>query len=227
MNVKFILIFFISAFYYSCNFELIENKGKRLYKLKLPNETNLVFSNNIVESKTISILEYNNMYMGGGVSIGDINNDELPDIFLTANQEPNRLYLNKGNFEFVDITESSGIAGDIGINSWTTGTTMVDINNDGFLDIYVCMIDGFKNLEGINKLYINQGDNTFIESAAEYGLDISTYAHQAAFFDYDIDGDLDMFLVNQAMHTPLSYRSGQIREKRDKMAGDLLFRNEG
>ena len=227
MNVKFILIFFISAFYYSCNFELIENKGKRLYKLKLPNETNLVFSNNIVESKTISILEYNNMYMGGGVSIGDINNDELPDIFLTANQEPNRLYLNKGNFEFVDITESSGIAGDIGINSWTTGTTMVDINNDGFLDIYVCMIDGFKNLEGINKLYINKGDNTFIESAAEYGLDISTYAHQAAFFDYDIDGDLDMFLVNQAMHTPLSYRSGQIREKRDKMAGDLLFRNEG
>ena len=82
MNVKFILIFFISALYYSCNFELIENKGKRLYKLKLPNETNLVFSNNIVESKTISILEYNNMYMGGGVSIGDINNDELPDIFL-------------------------------------------------------------------------------------------------------------------------------------------------
>jgi len=89
------------------------------------------------------------------------------------------------------------------------------------------MIDGFKNLTGINKLYINQGDNTFIESAAEYNLDISTYAHQAAFFDYDIDGDLDMFLVNQAMHTPLSYNPGYIREKRDKMAGDLLFRNEG
>jgi len=207
--------------------DLLEKKNKELYKLKFPVETNLIFSNNIVETETVSILEYNNMYMGGGVSIGDINNDELPDIFLTANQKSNRLFLNKGNFEFVDITESSGIAGDIGIKSWTTGTTMVDINNDGFLDIYVCMIDGFKNLTGINKLYINQGDNTFIESAAEYNLDISTYAHQAAFFDYDIDGDLDMFLVNQAMHTPLSYNPGYIREKRDKMAGDLLFRNEG
>ena len=167
------------------------------------------------------------MYMGGGVSIGDINNDELPDIFLTANQEPNRLFLNKGDLQFEDITESSGIAEDIGNKIWTTGTTMVDINHDGFLDIYVCMIDGYMNLKGKNKLYINQGNNTFIESAANYGLDISTYAHQAAFFDYDIDGDLDMFLVNQAMNTPLSYRSGKIREKRDNMAGDLLFKNEG
>ena len=165
--------------------------------------------------------------MGGGVSIGDINNDELPDIFLTANQESNRLYLNKGNFKFEDITESSGISGAIGIKSWSTGTTMVDINHDGFLDIYVSMIHGYKGLEGKNKLYINQGNNTFVESATKYGLDIKTYAHQAAFFDYDIDGDLDMFLVNQAMNTPLSYRSGKIREKRDNMAGDLLFKNEG
>lgn len=221
---KSLIRFIVSTIiFYSCDSDLT----KTIYKLKLPNKTNLIFSNNIVETDEFNILSYNNMYMGGGVSIGDINNDELPDVFLTANQESNRLYLNKGNFEFVDITESSGIAGDIGIKSWTTGTTMVDINNDGFLDIYVCMIDGYKNLKGINKLYINQGDNTFIESAAEYGLDISTYAHQAAFFDYDIDGDLDMFLVNQAMHTPLSYRPGQIREKRDKMAGDLLFKNEG
>ena len=221
---KSLIRFIVSTIiFYSCDSDFI----KTIYKLKLPNETKLIFSNNIVETDEFSILNYNNMYMGGGVSIGDINNDELPDVFLTANQESNRLYLNKGNFEFLDITESSGIGGDIGIKSWTTGTTMVDINNDGFLDIYVCMIDGFKSLKGINKLYINQGDNTFIESAAEYGLDISTYAHQAAFFDYDIDGDLDMFLVNQAMHTPLSYRPGQIREKRDKMAGDLLFKNEG
>ena len=221
---KSLIRFIVSTIiFYSCDSDLT----KTIYKLKSPNKTNLIFSNNIIETDEFNILSYNNMYMGGGVSIGDINNDELPDVFLTANQESNRLYLNKGNFEFVDITESSGLVGDIGIKSWTTGTTMVDINNDGFLDIYVCMIDGFKNLKGINKLYINQGDNTFIESAAEYGLDISTYAHQAAFFDYDIDGDLDMFLVNQAMHTPLSYRPGQIREKRDKMAGDLLFKNEG
>ena len=221
---KSLISFFVSTIVLcSCDSDL----KKTIYKLKLLNETNIIFSNNIVETDEFNILSYNNMYMGGGVSIGDINNDDLPDIFLTANQESNRLYLNKGNFVFEDITESSGIEGDIGIKSWTTGTTMVDINSDGFLDIYVCMIDGYKSLKGINKLYINQGDNTFIESAAEYGLDISTYAHQAAFFDYDIDGDLDMFLVNQAMHTPLSYRPGQIREKRDKMAGDLLFRNEG
>ena len=209
--------------FYSCNSDFNES----IFKLKLPIQTNIIFSNKIVETDNFNILRYNNMYMGGGVSIGDINNDELPDIFLTANQESNRLYLNKGNFEFEDITESSGIAGDIGINSWSTGTTMVDINYDGFLDIYVCMIDGYKNLKGKNKLYINQGDNTFIESAGNYGIDISTYAHQAAFFDYDIDGDLDMFIVNQAMHTPLSYRPGKIREKRDKMAGDLLLKNEG
>ena len=128
---------------------------KVIYELKLPNETDIIFSNNIVETDEFNILSYNNMYMGGGVSIGDINNDELPDIFLTANQESNKLFINKGNFVFQDITESSGIAGDNGIKSWTTGTTMVDINSDGFLDIYVCMIDGYKSLKGTNKLYIN------------------------------------------------------------------------
>jgi hypothetical protein len=204
----------------------IKPAGKVLYELKSQNKTNIIFSNLIVETDELNILNYNNMYMGGGVSIGDINNDMLPDIFLTANQETNRLYLNKGDFKFEDITETSRIGGDVGINSWSTGATMVDINHDGLLDIYVCMIHGFKNLEGSNKLYINQGDNTFIESAAKYGLDIKTYAHQATFFDYDIDGDLDLFLVNQAMHTPNSYGPGQIRETRNKMTGDLLFKNE-
>ena len=210
-----------------CDFDLSHrNDSQKLFKLKSPNQTNLIFSNKIIETNELSVLGYNNMYMGGGISVGDINNDELPDIFFTANQESNKLFLNKGNFQFEDITETSGIAGAVGNKSWSTGTTMVDINNDGFLDIYVCMIHGFKNLEGTNKLYINQGNNTFIESASKYGLDIKTYAHQATFFDYDIDGDLDMFLLNQAMHTPNSYRPGKIRETRDKMSGDLLFKNE-
>ena len=227
LNKTSIILIITSIILYSCNSDSDEkNNDGALYKLKLPNQTNIMFSNKIVETDELSILNYNNMYMGGGVSIGDINNDQLPDIFLTANQESNRLYLNKGNFQFEDITESSGISGSIGIKSWSTGTTMVDINHDGFLDIYVSMIHGYKGLEGKNKLYINQGNNTFIESASKYGLDIKTYAHQAAFFDYDIDGDLDMFLLNQAMHTPNAYRSGQIREKRDKMSGDLLFKNE-
>lgn len=210
-----------------CDFDLSHrNDSQKLFKLKSPNQTNLIFSNKIIETNELSVLGYNNMYMGGGISVGDINNDGLPDIFFTANQESNKLFLNKGNFQFEDITETSGIAGAVGNKSWSTGTTMVDINNDGFLDIYVCMIHGFKNLEGTNKLYINQGNNTFIESASKYGLDIKTYAHQATFFDYDIDGDLDMFLLNQAMHTPNSYRPGKIRETRDKMSGDLLFKNE-
>ena len=223
LNKSLISLIVSTIIFYSCNSDLNE----AIYKLKFPKETDIIFSNKIVETDEFNILSYNNMYMGGGVSIGDINNDELPDIFLTANQEPNRLFLNKGDLQFEDITESSGISEDNGDKIWTTGTTMVDINHDGFLDIYVCMIDGYMNLKGKNKLYINQGNNTFIESAANYGLDISTYAHQAAFFDYDIDGDLDMFLVNQAMNTPLSYRSGKIREKRDNKAGDLLFKNEG
>ncbi|MEC8599253.1 MAG: FG-GAP-like repeat-containing protein [Bacteroidota bacterium] len=226
--IKLNLIFAATSIIFnSCNLDLSVGKNSELlFKLKSPSDTNLNFSNKIVETNELSVLSYNNMYMGGGVSIGDINNDKLPDIFLTANQESNKLYLNKGNLQFEDITNSSGIAGEVGIKSWSTGSTMVDINNDGLLDIYVCMIHGFKNLEGTNKLYINQGDNTFLESASKYGLDIKTYAHQAAFFDYDIDGDLDMFLLNQAMHTPNAYRPGQIRETREEMSGDLLFKNE-
>ena len=217
----------ISLILCSCNLDLSHrNDSQVLFKMKSPNQTNLIFSNKIVETNEFSVLGYNNMYMGGGISVGDINNDQLPDIFLTANQESNKLFLNKGNFQFEDITETSGIVGAVGNKSWSTGTTMVDINNDGFLDIYVCMIHGFKNLEGTNKLYVNQGNNTFIENASKYGLDIKTYAHQATFFDYDIDGDLDMFLINQAMHTPNAYRPGKIRETRDKMSGDLLFKNE-
>jgi len=227
INKTTLWIVFTFIIFNSCDLDLKFDANKKvLYNLKSASQTKINFSNKIIETDEFSVLGYNNMYMGGGVSIGDINNDELPDIFLTANQEPNRLFLNKGNFQFEDITESSGIGGDIGIKSWSTGSSMVDINHDGFLDIYVCMIHEYKGLEGTNKLYINQGNNTFIESASEFGLDIKSYAHQAAFFDYDIDGDLDMFLLNQAMHTPYAYRPGEIREKREEMSGDLLFKNE-
>ena len=223
INKTTLWIVFTFIIFNSCDLDLKFDANKKvLYNLKSASQTKINFSNKIIETDEFSVLGYNNMYMGGGVSIGDINNDELPDIFLTANQEPNRLFLNKGNFQFEDITESSGIGGDIGIKSWSTGSSMVDINHDGFLDIYVCMIHEYKGLEGTNKLYINQGNNTFIESASEFGLDIKSYAHQAAFFDYDIDGDLDMFLLNQAMHTPYAYRPGEIREKREEMSGDLL-----
>lgn len=210
----------------SCTDNKENPNGQKLFKLLSPERTHIDFSNGIVENEEFSVLGYNNMYMGGGVAIGDVNNDGLSDIFFTANQESNKLYLNKGNLKFEDVTEVSGIAGDTGIHSWSTGVTMVDINHDGWLDIYVCMVHGHKGLKGGNKLYINNTDGTFKEQAKEYGLDIKTYAHQAAFFDYDADGDLDMYLLNQAVHTPNAYRPGGIRKQRDSMSGDRLYNNK-
>jgi hypothetical protein len=207
----------------SCKNNIDEEK---LFRSLSPEETNIFFSNHIVETEDFNILEYLYMYNGGGVAIGDINNDGLPDIYFTANQDVNRLYLNKGNFQFEDITENAGVGGAVGNTNWTTGTTMVDINNDGWLDIYVCQVYGYKGLTGVNKLYINNQNGTFTESAKEYGLEGHSYSQQAAFFDYDQDGDLDMFLLNHAVHTPGSYKRGELRTQRDSLAGDRLYRND-
>jgi hypothetical protein len=198
---------------------------KKLFRSLSPNETKIFFSNNIIETEDFNILEYIYMYNGGGVAIGDINNDGLPDIYFTANQNGNKLYLNKGNLKFEEITEQSGVGGETGSNSWTTGTTMVDINNDGWLDIYVCQVNGFKGLTGGNKLYVNNQDGTFTERAKEYGLEADSYSQQAAFFDYDQDGDLDMFLINHAIHTPDSYKRGELRSARNNFSGDRLYQN--
>jgi hypothetical protein len=201
------------------------NDGK-LFRSLSSNQTKISFSNDIVETEDFNILEYLYMYNGGGVAIGDINNDDLPDIFFTANQNENRLYLNKGNLKFEDITERSGVGGEAENRSWTTGTTMVDINHDGWMDIYVCQVYGYKFFTGGNKLYINNKDGTFTERAKEYGLEANSYSQQAAFFDYDQDGDLDMFLLNQAGHTPHSYKKGELRSLRDGLSGDRLYRND-
>ena len=129
--------------------------------------------------------------MGGGVSAGDINNDGLIDLFFTGNMVDNKLYLNKGNMQFEDITKSAGIAGD---SRWYTGTTMCDINNDGFLDVY-CSVGGkFGPKE--NQLFVNNGDNTFTEQAKKYGIDDPSNSVQATFFDYDLDGDIDLYVAN-------------------------------
>ncbi len=197
-----------------------------LFRLRSASDTGVDFVNTITETEAFSVLSYNNMYMGGGVAIGDVNNDGLPDLYFTANQESNRLYLNRGNLEFEDVTEAAGVGGPTGINHWTTGVTMVDINHDGWLDVYVCNVHGHQGLTGRNALYVNQQDGTFRERAADYGLDTETYAHQAAFFDYDTDGDLDMYLLNQAVHTPNAYRPGEIRHQRDSLSGDRLYRND-
>ncbi|NJN24610.1 MAG: VCBS repeat-containing protein [Cyclobacteriaceae bacterium] len=157
--------------------------------------TGIDFSNDISESREFNIINYQDFYSGGGVSIGDINNDGLVDVFFTGNMVQNRLYINKGEMHFEDITETSGLLSKD--YTWSTGSTMVDINNDGWLDIYVCY-SGLVDVEQRrNKLWVNQKDNTFIDEAKKYHIDDAGYAVNANFFDYDKDGDLDMYLVNQ------------------------------
>ena len=186
-------------------------------------DSGIAFENTLNYTEQVNPYTFKNFYNGGGVAVGDLNNDGLPEIFFAGNLVSNRLYLNKGSLQFEDITQSAGLSSK---GSWSTGVTMVDLNADGFLDLYVCKSGPPDTPDRSNALFINNGDLTFTEQASKYGLDIKTYAHQAAFFDYDIDGDLDMFLLNQAMHTPNAYRPGQIRETREEMSGDLLFKNE-
>jgi hypothetical protein len=195
-----------------------------LFQLLDPAQTGVDFANLVKEDTTFNILNYLYFYNGGGVSIGDINNDGLPDIYLTANRLPNKLYLNKGNLKFEDITEKAGVAGNIG---WTTGTTMADVNGDGWLDIYVCNVSNLLGLSGHNQLFINNQNGTFSEKAKEYGLDFSGFSTQAAFFDYDNDGDLDCYLLNHSTHYEGTYRrAAEIRPEKNERAGDRLMKNE-
>ncbi len=225
-------------------------KEDLLFQKHTVRSSKINFGNYITETEEFNITQYIYMYNGGGVAAGDINNDGLADLFFTANQDLDRLYLNRGNLKFEDITEEAGVGGSNESTSWTNGVTMVDINGDGWLDIYVCQLSGFKNISGKNRLYINNGlsiqnrtngrsepalslvegstinrQPSFTESAAEYNLDISTYSQHAAFFDYDRDGDLDMYLVNLALHTPDSHKPSSLRNVRDTLSGDRLYQN--
>ena len=192
--------------------------------------TGIDFSNNVVNKPDFNILNYRNFYNGGGVAIGDVNNDGLPDIFFTSNMGANKLYLNKGNWQFEDISEKAGFNPDK--KQWSTGVVMADVNGDGWLDIYVSNAghpeDGSLRR---NQLFINDRHNHFIDSAAAYGLADTGYTTQASFFDYDGDGDLDCFLINNSpMVNTLDYVNQ--REMKDislKAApggGDHLFRND-
>lgn len=194
-----------------------------LFEKLNPKKTGISFSNKLTESKKNNILTYEYFYNGAGVAIGDINNDGLDDIFFTGNMVENKLYLNKGDFKFHDISQSAGVKGK---NAWTTGVTMVDINGDGLLDIYVCY-SGNGDLESRrNQLFINQGDLTFQEEARKYGLDDPSNSTQAVFFDFDKDGDLDLFLLNHHIEVINEIEFDQARSVRHPFAGDKLFRND-
>ena len=198
-------------------------KEAKLFSTLGSSSTGVEFENRLSESDDFNILDYLYFYNGGGTAVGDVNNDGLPDIFLAGNQVDNRLYLNQGNLKFVDVTESAGIKKS---SDWNTGATMGDVNQDGLLDIYVCAVVGIKGLTGYNELYINNGDNTFTERAAEFGLDFDTYSSSAAFLDYDLDGDLDIYLLNHAVHNQESFGKAELRYERNYETGDKLLRND-
>jgi enediyne biosynthesis protein E4 len=193
---------------------------------KLPSDkTGITFRNDLTFDKTFNIFTYRNFYNGGGVAIGDINNDGLPDIYLTSNLGENKLYLNKGDFQFEDITDKAGVAG---TRAWSTGVAMADVNGDGWLDIYVCNSGDVKGDNKQNELFINNGDGTFSEVAEAYGLADQGFSTHAVFFDYDNDGDLDVYLLNNSYKAIGSFNLMQnIRPVRDEVGGDKLFRNDG
>ncbi|WP_203256372.1 VCBS repeat-containing protein [Hyunsoonleella ulvae] len=217
------------VFYVSCKKEeknsTVKNPTEDIIFQKITSDsTGITFANILSESDTLNYFTYPYLYMGGGISVGDINNDGLEDLFFTGNMVANRLYLNKGNLKFEDITETAGVAGD---KRWYTGTTMADVNNDGFLDIY-CLVGG-QSQPKQNELYINNGDNTFTESAKSFGLDDIGNSVDATFFDYDNDGDLDVFVANYPI-TPFNYNSFNYKMRMDRVTDDEtdnLYKNNG
>jgi hypothetical protein len=200
------------------------NKEKRIFQKLDSDKSGITFENTLSPTEDFNIIDYLYFYNGGGVAIGDINGDELPDLFFSGNQVKNKLYLNKGHLEFEDITDRAGVAGS---STWKTGSVMGDVNGDGLLDIYVCAVVGLKNMRGHNELFINNGNNTFSEKSAEFGLDFESYSSSAAFLDYDLDGDLDIYLLNHAVHTPASFGHANLRNVRTYETGGKLLRNDG
>jgi len=211
-----------------------KNAEMKLFSLLTPEESGINFINEVVNQKNFNIFKYRNFYNGGGVAIGDINNDGLPDIYLTANMGSNKLYLNKGNLKFEDVSEAAGVTGN---KPWSTGVNMVDINQDGLLDIYVSNAGNMEGNNHDNDLYINNGDLTFTEKAAEYNLAKTGFSTHATFFDYDKDGDLDAYILNNSNIPVSSLGYAEQREVRAqdwegvpdifKGVGDMLLRNDG
>ena len=209
------LIFILIVLIISCD--------SKTFELKQNNLIGIDFTNNLKFSDDFNVYKYRNFYNGGGVALGDINNDDLLDIYLTSNQGENRLFLNLGGFKFKNITEFAGVSGN---KAWSTGVTMVDINGDGFLDIYVCNSGDVEGDNKQNELFINNGDLTFKESALKYNLNDEGFSTHANFFDYDKDGDLDVYILNNSFQAIGSFdlRRNE-RPKRDVLGGDKLMQN--
>ena len=221
-KINYFLRIIILILFFSC--DRIGENDQIIFELLSTEKTRINFENTLTYSDEFNIYKYRNFYNGGGVGLGDVNNDGLLDIYLTANQLSNRLYINKGNFVFEDLTETAKIGGN---RAWSTGVAMVDINSDGWLDIYVCNSGDVNGDNKQNEFFINNGDGTFSEKAEEMGLADSGYSTHASFFDYDKDGDLDVYLLNNS-YTAIGSFNLQKNQRgiRDKKGGDKLFRND-
>jgi hypothetical protein len=220
IHILYVLLILLS---WSCgnNKDQVAESGLR-FSLMEPSHTNIEFNNKLVENDSTNFLINQYIYIGSGVGVGDFNNDGLQDLYFAGGQVNSKLYINKGNFEFEDITEKAGLLN----NRWCTGVSIVDINSDGLQDIYVCVTNSDDPEMRRNLLYVNQGNLKFQEQAKSYGLDDPSFSTQAAFFDYDKDGDLDMYLMNHnVFHDgPNNFIQDT---KGSRVATDKLFRNEG
>lgn len=222
------LVFMTAGLLGSCRSKE-EKGGSPLFTLLSKEQTGVDFVNKLSFDQSFNLFKYIYFYNGSGVGAGDFNNDGLQDLFFGSNQGANKLFLNKGKLRFTDVTTAAAIPADGG---WTTGVSVVDINQDGLLDIYVCRVGNYETLHSRNQLLINQGVNAegipvFADKAAEYGLDFSGFCTQAAFFDYDLDGDLDLFLLNHSVHQngtfkPRAEFTGQYHE----LSGDRFYKND-
>jgi hypothetical protein len=194
-----------------------------LFEALSPRKTGVTFKNVLEESAKSNVLTYEYFYNGGGVAVGDVNNDGLDDIYFTGNMRPNALYINQGDFKFTEIAAKAGVDCNTG---WKTGVTMADVNGDGYLDIYVCYSGKGDPQKRRNKLFINNKNLTFTDKAAEYGLDDPGHTTHASFFDYDRDGDLDMYLLNHNVVVIREFEYAKAKQTRHPYAGDKLFRND-
>ena len=216
-----IVLISVGVLFYQCT-----KPVKDTLFVELPSdETGITFNNEVVQNADNHILNYSYFFNGGGVAVGDINNDGLVDIYFSANQKSNKLYLNKGNFKFEDITDKAGVGATEG---WKTGVTFTDINEDGWLDLYVCRSAMGDSLLRKNLLFVNNKDLTFTEKATDYGIDDTSYSTQAAFFDYDNDNDLDLFVLNHSLQRYAGFNIllNNAKGQKSNKFGSKLYQNQ-